>query len=74
MRGYESERTADIVRARRLNGLSPICCCERCGDELFYGDEIYDFDGDIYCVDCARDYFDEHSKSLGDEYLEMGRY
>ena len=38
----------------------PFCRCDVCGNDIHYGNDYYDFDGDIVCEDCERDYVREH--------------
>ncbi len=32
------------------------CRCDACDAEILIGEEYFDFDGDIVCEDCERDY------------------
>lgn len=36
------------------------CQCEKCGGDIYVGEDYYDFDGDVVCEECHRDYVKEH--------------
>lgn len=38
----------------------PFCRCEMCEAEIYEGNDYYDFEGDIVCEDCQREYVKEH--------------
>lgn len=38
----------------------PFCQCDFCGEDIYEGEDFYDFDGDIVCENCERDYVKEH--------------
>ena len=38
----------------------PFCRCNECGGDIYEGNDYYNFDGDIVCEDCQRDYVREH--------------
>lgn len=38
----------------------PVCYCGECEVGIYEGTDYYDFDGDIVCEDCHRDYIKEH--------------
>ena len=38
----------------------PVCRCGECGCDIYEGNYFYDFDGDIVCEDCEREYVIEH--------------
>lgn len=40
---------------------SNLKCCE-CGNDIYPGEEYYDFDGDIFCEDHAKEWLEEHKK------------
>lgn len=33
--------------------------CDMCGNEIYEGDEYYDFDDEVICEDCLMDYVNE---------------
>lgn len=38
----------------------PFCRCDVCSGDIYEGNYYFDFDGDIVCEDCERDYVREH--------------
>lgn len=36
------------------------CQCEKCGGDIYIGEDYFDFDGDIVCEDCYGSYVKEH--------------
>lgn len=49
-----------VVNSLWRPAYKPYCRCGECGGEIYSGSEFYDFDGDIVCEDCQRDYVKEH--------------
>ena len=35
------------------------CKCSQCEEELFEGDDYWEFDDEIYCEECAKEWFEE---------------
>ena len=42
------------------------CECDRCGGEIYVGEEYYDFDGDIICERCEPKYIREHFRRVAE--------
>lgn len=42
------------VRFRPL--LSPVTCCDICGEPLYWEDELYEIEGEVVCAGCLTDY------------------
>ena len=36
------------------------CKCSHCGEPLYYDDEYWELDDEIYCEDCAVDWLSGH--------------
>lgn len=36
------------------------CKCSFCGEPLYYDDEYWELDDEIFCEDCAEKWLDEH--------------
>lgn len=36
------------------------CHCDFCGRDIYEGSYYFNFDGDIVCEDCEREYINEH--------------
>jgi len=49
------------------DGQEPITHCCECGLELYYGDEIGEFDNEIYCEDCFNDFVNQFKRKLEDK-------
>lgn len=39
---------------------SVYCRCDECGGDIYYGNEYWNYDGDIVCEDCEPDYRKKH--------------
>ena len=44
----------------------PLCRCEECGGDIYEGDYYFDFDGDVICENCVRDYVKERFRRCAD--------
>ena len=45
-----------VVDAEWVPRYMPVCRCGECERDIYPGEEYFDFDGDIVCEDCERDY------------------
>ena len=65
----DPERDFDRWEAEREKKLIVLPVCAYC-DEPIQDDELYDFDGELVCCDCVRDYIDEKFKKKTNGYME----
>ena len=44
------------------------CICDHCGNEIYIGEDYYDYEGSCYHEDCFKEYMrDEYLRTAGDD-------
>lgn len=67
-------REESVMRKRR--GLDPVYYCHECNEPLFVGHYRFNFsdfdDDEIFCEDCAHEYFMKFRKMIDIEDIKEG--